>query len=248
MYKLGLVSVSFRNHTPEEILQAMQKTPLKYIEWGSDVHAPMGDSEALHRLVQLQKAYGITCSSYGTYFHLGKEPLEELEGYIDAAQILETDILRLWCGEKDSQDYTDEEKEELFALCRKAASIAERRGVTLCMETHHKTFTGSKESAFELMRAVGSEHFRMYWQPSQRRTEEENAEHAAMIADDTVILHVFNWRGKDRLPLEAGVQTWKRYLSKFDRDRTLLLEFMPDGLITTLETETKALMKIVEDQ
>jgi len=48
--------------------------------------------------------------------------------------------------------------------------------------------------------------------------------------------------------LEAGVQTWKRYLSKFDRDRTLLLEFMPDGLITTLETETKALMKIVEDQ
>lgn len=247
MHKLGLVSVSFRKHTPEEILQAMQNTPLRYIEWGSDVHAPVGRPEVLRRLAQLQKAYGITCSSYGTYFHLGRDPVEELESYMDAAQILGTNILRLWCGQKDSQDYTAEEKEELFALCRQAVAIAEKRGVILCMETHHKTFTDTKESAKELIRAVGSANFRMYWQPSQRRTEEENAQHAAMIAEDTVILHVFHWRGKDRLPLADGVQTWKRYLSQFDGDRTLLLEFMPDGQITTLETETKALIEIVED-
>lgn len=247
MHKLGLVSVSFRKHTPEEILQAMQNTPLRYIEWGSDVHAPVDKPEVLRQLAQLQQDYGITCSSYGTYFYLGDTPLEKLERYIDAAQILGTNVLRLWCGRKDSKDYTAEEKEELFDLCRQAAAIAEKRGVVLCMETHHKTFTDTKESATELMQAVGSENFRMYWQPSQHRTEKENVEHAAMIADYTVILHVFNWRGKDRLPLGDGVQTWRKYLSKFPGDRTLLLEFMPDGQITSLETETKALIEIVED-
>lgn len=246
MHKLGLVSVSFRKHTPEEILQAMQNTPLRYIEWGSDIHAPVNDPEALHQLAQLQKVYGITCSSYGTYFHLGRDPIEELESYIDAAQILETNILRLWCGDKNSQDYTPEEREALFAICRQAAVIGEKRGVILCMETHQKTFTNTKESAVTLMQAVGSEHFRMYWQPNQYRTEKENIAHAAATADYTQILHVFNWQGKEHLPLQDGVQTWKRYLSQFDGDRTLLLEFMPDGLLTTLETEGKALIEIVE--
>ena len=38
--KLGLVSVSFRGHTPREILEEMKKVGLSCIEWGSDVHAP----------------------------------------------------------------------------------------------------------------------------------------------------------------------------------------------------------------
>ena len=44
-YRLGLVSVSFRPYTPEDILKAMTKAGLNYIEWGGDVHAPAGDME-----------------------------------------------------------------------------------------------------------------------------------------------------------------------------------------------------------
>ena len=103
-YALGLVSVSFRGHTPKEILEAMKANGLAVIEWGSDVHAPANDKEALLSIAALQAQYGITCSSYGTYFRLGVTPIEELEAYIAAAVLLGTDVLRLWCGAKSGAD------------------------------------------------------------------------------------------------------------------------------------------------
>ena len=51
MYNTGLVSISFRGHTPEEILKAMAQAGLDRIEWGSDVHAPCGDVENLEKIV-----------------------------------------------------------------------------------------------------------------------------------------------------------------------------------------------------
>ena len=44
-YNLGLCSVSFRKHTPEEILRAMKDAGLSVIEWGSDVHCPPEKAE-----------------------------------------------------------------------------------------------------------------------------------------------------------------------------------------------------------
>ena len=87
----------------------------------------------------MQKKNGIVCSSYGTYFRLGETPIEELEVYIQAAKILGTDILRLWCGTKSGRDMTDEERKVLLGDCKKAAEIAEADGVTLCMECNKKT-------------------------------------------------------------------------------------------------------------
>ena len=43
MYKCGLVSVSFRNNTVEEIVKAVKYAGLSCIEWGSDVHAKNTD-------------------------------------------------------------------------------------------------------------------------------------------------------------------------------------------------------------
>jgi sugar phosphate isomerase/epimerase len=74
-YNLGLVSVSFRKHSPKEILEEMKKAELSLIEWGSDVHAPCGDIERLNEIAKLQKEYGIECSSYGTYFRFGQTPI-----------------------------------------------------------------------------------------------------------------------------------------------------------------------------
>jgi len=54
-YNLGLVSITFRDKTPEEILSAMKDTGLSFIEWGSDVHAPKDDIERLEGIAALQK-------------------------------------------------------------------------------------------------------------------------------------------------------------------------------------------------
>ena len=44
MFRTGLVSVSFRDKTPPEIIKAAAGAGLSCIEWGSDVHAPFSDT------------------------------------------------------------------------------------------------------------------------------------------------------------------------------------------------------------
>ena len=242
-YTLGLVSVSFRNSAPEEILKAMKSSQLSVIEWGSDVHVPIDKAD---EITQLQKQYGIKCSSYGTYFRLGITPISELENYINAAKILGTDILRLWCGNKNSEDFSEEEKVMLFEVCKKAETIAKKRGVVLCMECHNNTYTNTKESAYELMKTVNSDYFRMYWQPNQYRTEQENIEYAKLLSPYITHIHVFNWNKDKKYPLNDAKTVWKKYLACFNMNKTLLLEFMPDDKIETLEREAQALRNIAE--
>jgi sugar phosphate isomerase/epimerase len=244
-YHLGLVSVSFRSHTPKEILEAARKAGISCIEWGSDVHAPCNDMQRINEIAELQKEYGIVCSSYGTYFRLGETPIEELEKYIQAAKILGTDILRVWCGRKNSKDMTNEERSMLILTCRQAAKIAEANQVTVCLECHKKTLTENPDDAVGLMQAVNSSHFRMYWQPFQWQSSEQNFENASKIAPYAEHIHVFNWRGEEKLPLAEAVADWQNYLRQFSKPCTLLLEFMPNGTLEELVGEVHALKTIV---
>ena len=221
----------------------MKTAVLEVIEWGSDVHCP---PEKAKEIAELQKQYGKKSCSNGTYFKIGVTPINELGKYIVAAKTLGTNVLRLWCGDKNSEDYTENEKRKLFAACKAAAEIAKAEDITLCMECHNNTYTNRKESALELMETVSSQNFRMYWQPNQFRSEEENILYANLLSEYTVNIHVFNWNKKEKYPLRFAKDTWKNYLSCFDKSKNLLLEFMPDGRIETLKTEAEALKEIVK--
>ena len=243
--KLGLVSVSFRQLSVLEIIKLIKAEGMSLVEWGSDVHAPKDDIEKLEQIAELQKEYGIKCSSYGTYFKVGTTPVEELESYIKAAKILGTDVLRIWCGDKDSENYSESEKQNLFEECKKLSEIAEQNGVVLCLECHGWTYTNRLSSALEVMEAVNSDNFKMYWQPNQFRSYEENLEYAEKIAKHTVNIHVFNWDGEDKFPLIEAKEKWQEYLKKFSGNENLLLEFMPDGKPESLKKEYAALKEIV---
>lgn len=244
-YELGLASVSFRKHSPREILAAMQKAGLHLVEWGSDVHAPCDDRATLQELSALQKEFGIQCSSYGTYFRLGETPMGELKKYIEAAAILGTNILRLWCGRKSGAKMTPEEKQFLLCQCREAAVIAQRHAVVLCMECHRDTFTENPDDALWLMESVNSPAFRMYWQPFQWQTPEENCAYARKIAPYTQHIHVFYWLADRKLPLSRAIAQWQAYLKCFPTPHTLLLEFMPTGSLGELQAEAEALRQIL---
>lgn len=244
-YTAGLVSVSFRECTPREIVEAAKAAGLSCIEWGSDVHAPCNDAARLNEIAELQKEYGIACSSYGTYFRLGETPIEELEAYIKAAKLLGTDILRLWCGRKSGKDMTEEERNSFLEICRRAADIAESNGAVLCMECHRKTFTENPDDAVLLMQTVNSPNFRMYWQPFQWQSVEQNTENAKKIAPYAEHVHVFNWTEDQKLPLAEAVAEWRGYLEKLGAPRTLLLEFMPNGTTDELAGEAASLKFII---
>ena len=243
-FKAGLVSISFRSETPEAILRAMKAAHLTHIEWGSDVHAPKEDLAYLRELAALTQEYGVTVSSYGTYFKLGETPMSELPAYIAAARALGTDILRLWCGTKSGAAMTEEERLSFFELCKEAARIAEKEGVTLCMECHKNTFTEDPKDSLLLMQAVSSSAFAMYYQPHQWRSIAENEAMAKELSPYTHAIHVFQWKGTERFPLAIGHEEWKRYLSHFE-GLPLLLEFMPDDRLETLSNEAEALKKLI---
>ena len=249
--EFGLVSISFRGHSPGELIGAGKAAGLSCIEWGSDVHSPCNQEDTLLGIAAMQKAAGISCCSYGTYFKLGQDEPKNLLPYIRAAKLLGTNILRLWCGTKGSREYSPEELELLYRDCRAAAEIAERNGVILCMECHNNTVTDWKESALALMQAVDSEAFRMYWQPNQLRSREENLAYAKLLALYTYHVHVFNWDCPDgktlqKYPLAEAVDTWKAYMAQFPGEHAMLLEFMPDNSIESLPAEAAALRRIGE--
>ena len=101
-------------------------------------------------------------------------------------------------------------------------------------------------AAYELMQAVNSPHFKMYWQPNQYKSEQKNIDYAKIVSPYTMHLHVFHWKGNDKFPLGEAIEMWRRYLSCFTGDRTLLLEFMPDGTLESLPRETLALKEIAK--
>ena len=244
-FSLGLCSVSFRKHTPEEILGEMQKTGLDRIEWGGDIHAPSNNLPRLKQLAQLQKDYGFTCTSYGTYFVVGTNSVDELLSCIEAANILGTSVLRLWAGKKNSEDFSEKEKKIFFEECQNLSKIAKKENVTLCMECHNKTYTNRRQSALELMQAVDSPHVRMYWQPNPFSTLEENLSSARVLSPYTQNIHLFHWIGKSKFPLGDGSTIWKQYLKCFRGEKNLLLEFMPDGRLESLKRETDSARELL---
>lgn len=245
MFYSGLVSISFRDHSPEKILWAASRFQLKYVEWGSDIHAPCQDLEKLRSIVALQNRYGISCSSYGTYFRLGHSDISELPQYIQAAKILGTSILRIWAGRKKALDCTKEERDKLFVEARRAVAIAEQHGVILCLECHRRTYTETKEGALELMEAIHSPNFRMYWQPNPDISLSQNLDYIALLNSYITHLHVFHWTKDQRHPLIDGLEEWKAYLSALSGNHHLLLEFMPDDRIQSLATEAEALEELI---
>ncbi len=245
MYKLGLVSVSFRDKSPEEILTEMKKSGLSVIEWGSDIHAPCDDPQKLKEIVDLQNEYGIKCCSYGTYFRMGKNNPPEIIPYIKAAKALGTKVLRIWCGCSASEKCKKCRKHDLSAEAKELSLIAEGEGVTLCLEFHPYTFSDCAESSLQLMKSTNSPHFRMYWQPNQHRSLGENIREAKELSNFVENIHVFNWQGNDRFPLSDSTDDWGKYLKCFNRTQNLLLEFMPDDKIETLPLEAEALRKII---
>ena len=250
MFKAGLVSVTFRQLSHREVIDVAADAGLSCIEWGSDVHAPRDDAERLADIVCYSRERGIHCSSYGTYFYLGVHPLDELTAYIAAARVLGTDVIRIWAGNKNYTAMTEEERAAMIDEGRRAAAIAEREGVVLCLEWHVQTMTNCLEGALVLIESVNSPALRLYWQPSQYRPFEDNLAEAERVAPYVVNLHVFQWKiegGKLlRIPLSDGREAWERYLGRFDGSQCALLEFVPDDDPATLLREAQTLRSFIQ--
>ncbi|MET0262082.1 MAG: sugar phosphate isomerase/epimerase, partial [Rariglobus sp.] len=68
----GLVSVTFRKLSPNEVAGLVKKAGLKGIEWGGDIHVPHGDLARAREVRELTLEHGLKTAAYGSYYRAGQ--------------------------------------------------------------------------------------------------------------------------------------------------------------------------------
>lgn len=248
MFKTAVASVSFRPYKAEEIIKAAKESGIDAIEWGSDIHAPVNDTEALKKIRDLSKDFGVGVSSYGSYYRLGKDDPKDIKAYINAAGILGTDFIRIWCAEKASAEIGNTELKKLISDGKAVSRIAKENSITLCLECHPFTLTDDYKASLNFIEAVDSPNLKMYWQPNQFKSEKYNLLSAKALAPVTENLHVFHWDSEyKKYPLCEGTYIWEKYLSFFkEKDHNLILEFMHDDRLKTLKSTAETLREFIK--
>lgn len=247
--KVGLVSISFRHLTPEQVISHSVKAGIGTIEWGSDSHLPETDLENAKRIAQMTKDAEIQMVSYGSYYKLGKGM--DIVPYLETAKAIDVSIIRIWAGTRGSEKVTDEERKLLVAEAVAVSQKAAEYGITICFEYHPNTLTDNYHSALRLMQEVNLPNCRLYWQPNYNKSLEENLEALKAVLPYVDIIHVFYWsEAKDQLPLAGGRDIWRQFLqiSKEKPHIQYLLEFVPEDHEKHLPEEAAVFQTLMQEE
>ena len=248
MNQTGLVSVSFRQLVPEQIISLVKKAGLDGIEWGGDIHVPHGDLSAAQQVKKQTLDAGLQIFSYGSYYRTGTyaDPVKEWEPVLAAARVLEAPVIRIWAYDKPSQDVGEEQFQKIVREVQLLADLAGDRIVAF--ECHPNTLTDHYKSALRLVDAIGRKNVRMYWQPNQNYDEAYNLAALDALLPHIEIAHIFQWDAAKRYPLSAGKRIWQKYLTQLEKAPhapRLLLEFMYDNAPASLCQEAAVLKEML---
>jgi sugar phosphate isomerase/epimerase len=251
MFISGVVSVSFRPNSVEEIINAAKNANLSLIEWGSDVHSPAGDTLLAEKIKAESEKSGIKTPTYGSYFRVGVTPNEEFPKYLESAKALGASVIRIWAY-KSIKATEGEEWEKVVADAKEITKMAEPYGIRVCLECHNGSITEDYKTALAFLKAVNHELFGMYWQPNQLKSLEYNIEAATALAPFVSCLHMFHIVDNVKQPLTEGISDWRKYLAiikecKGESNIPAYLEFMPDDKIETLAREAKTLNELLAE-
>ena len=240
--KTGIVSISFRDRSPEQILTAASEAGLDAVEWGGDIHVPHGDLEAARLVRELSAAFDTEIAEYGSYYAIGKSDPSLFEDILNTARDLGTNVIRVWAHQgKPSDSFDEEEYQACVADAKRICAMA--GDITVALECHPNTLTDEYHTELKFIRDVGCDNLKTFWQPNQHRPVDYNLDSIRALLPYIVSVHVYSWKRKERLPLAALESDWLQYIELLSaKDLNYMLEFMHDGNIETLK-ETAATLK-----
>ena len=233
MFKTGLTSITFRHLSVAEVIVTAKKAQFEGIEWGSDVHVPEGDLEKAREVRQQTEAAGLAISSYGSYFRADREA-GDFTPFLESAAALGAPMIRVWAGGKGSADADGDYRAEVIESLRQAVASASAQDISIGLEYHSNTLTDTQESAHQLLAEVGSPALKLYWQPRDNNSVEQNLAELEAALPHLACIHAFHWGPGaffDRLPFADGKDAWLRYLRlarKAEGGCYVLFEFTRD--------------------
>ena len=74
----GLVSITFRSLSPQDVIQLVKDAKLRAIEWGGDIHVPHGDLKQAKQVCAQTEEAGLQVAAYGSYYRVGESEREGL--------------------------------------------------------------------------------------------------------------------------------------------------------------------------
>lgn len=241
---LGLVSVSFRELSPKDIIKITKNAGLDAVEWGGDIHVPAGDTFVADEVGRLTREAGLSVAEYGSYYRAGVSSPEDIDAVVASARALGTNTVRFWAYNKSSLEVTESEYErvvcDITRICRAYPDIC------FCTECHNSTLTDDYRANLQILRDVDRPNLAAFWQPNQYKSFEYNLESARALSPYIKAAHVFAWEGDDRLPLSAHKDRWIEYLRAFEgREVDLMLEFMHDNSPASLSDAARSLFEMI---
>lgn len=244
-FQLGLVSISFRSLSFEQIIARVKAAGLASVEWGGDVHVPAGRADVAHLVREATEAAGLAVSEYGSYYRLGFSLPEEIDAVVACARALGTDTVRVWAYNKGSAEATGEEYRRTVSDARRIC--AQFPDLTFCTECHNNTLTDDYRANLRLLEDVGMANFASFWQPNQHKSFAYNMESARALSPFVKAVHTFAWEGNERFPLAEHRDRWVEYLSVFAQEPKIkvMLEFMHDDSPDSLSTTAAELKNII---
>ncbi|GEM03074.1 xylose isomerase [Halolactibacillus miurensis] len=244
--ELGLCSITFRQHTPKDIIVLAKDQQLQAIEWGGDIHVPPGNLTRAKEIGDLTRAHGLRVSSYGSYYHAGTE--EDFDAVLETALALETSHIRIWAGRMDKsktpKTYSEETFQHIVQDIIRCAIEAKKHAITLHLEYHAFTYTDSGQAALKLIQAVNQPNVKLYWQPLGSFTKEQQVLDLNMLQSYISHIHVFQWDETfNRYPLDTGESTWLDYIRVLEQSQShlYLMEFVKNDNINQFNQDVQTL-------
>jgi 3-dehydroshikimate dehydratase len=234
MIQTGLLSVTFRQLAPLEIIKLVQEAGLQSIEWGGDIHVPHGDAQKAKEVRDWTVEAGLTVASYGSYYRVGSQQPDRVlfERVLESALALQAPAIRVWAGDKGSAAADEAWWSQVVADSRRISDLAEQAGVRVDFEYHGNTLTDTRETAVRLLQEAGHPNLRCNWQPAVGVTMEERKLDLAAVTPWLTNVHVFHWLPGIRCPLADGIADWTEYMGMVREIGGLhyaMLEFVKDN-------------------
>ena len=245
--KIGMTSLTLRNHSVEDVVRLAKEAGISCIEWGvSDGHVILCDKERADEIIKLSEEYGVEIASLGSYCRM--ENKEDCDMAVETAVLLKAPVIRIWAGTRSPAKCDDEYRKLIVENTVYMADKAKEHGIILGFEYHPFTLTENCDDAMWLIEAVNKENVRLYWQPDRALSAEENVRDRDRTRKaSSGIMHIQNYVADVGYGMLSSIEDLLDafYTDIKDESYKLMIEFVKDGSIENLNEDAKTLRKIL---
>lgn len=161
-FKLGLCSVTFRKKSAAKVVEIAKKAGISYIEWGGDIHVT--NTEEARIVKSICDNEDIKICSYGSYYRVGCCDNSKWEEICLIATAMGASSVRVWLGEKNSEETTQTEYNRILDDLKCICSVAQRYNLLVCPECHDNTYNNNTDAFLKIENELKADNFKTYFQ------------------------------------------------------------------------------------